>query len=266
MPAPSAGIFPTADSTLVNGFGRYSGGPASPLAVIKVVPGKSYRFRLVSISCDPHFDFSIDSHTMVSYMHCVRRKLITYFHDSRIQTIIEVDGILSELLEVDQIQIFAGQRYSFILTANQLIDNYWIRSNPSSGIQGYDGGINSAILRYVGASEVDPVTTSVVTNPLIESNLRTKENPGAPGVPVLGAADLGLNLGIAFNRSNFLINGATFQETTVPVLLQIISGAKSAQELLPIGSVYSLPRNSVIELTIPGNNAPGGPVSFTLPH
>ncbi|CAA7270051.1 unnamed protein product [Cyclocybe aegerita] len=44
-----------------------------------------------------------------------------------------------------------------------------------------------------------------------------------------------------------MVNGATFTSTMVPVLLQIMS-------LLPSGSVYTLPVNSVIELSIPGGS------------
>ena len=61
----------------------------------------------------------------------------------------------------------------------------------------------------------------------------------------------------------FQINGATFVPPTVPVLLQILSGAQSAQDLLPAGSVYSLPSNSVIELSLPAGAA-GGPHPFHL--
>ena len=50
--------------------------------------------RLVSVSCDPNFQFSIDDHDM---------------------TIIEVDGVNSQQLTVNQIQIFAAQRYSFVV-------------------------------------------------------------------------------------------------------------------------------------------------------
>jgi iron transport multicopper oxidase len=66
-PSPAAGLIPTPDSVLINGLGRYSGGPSSPLAVINVSAGKRYRFRLVSISCDPNFVFSIDSHNLVGF-------------------------------------------------------------------------------------------------------------------------------------------------------------------------------------------------------
>lgn len=176
-------------------------------------------------------------------------------------TIIEADGINVQPTTVDSIQIFAGQRYSFILNANQPVANYWIRALPNIGTQGFSGGVNSAILRYSGAPNSDPTTnqtTSVV--PMLETNLHTLTNPGAPGKPVSGGADINLNLDIAVNFTalEFTVNGASFQPPTVPVLLQILSGAKTAQDLLPTGSVYTLPRNKVVELTLPGG-APGSP-------
>ena len=61
-------------------------------------------------------------------------------------------------------------------------------------------------------------------------------------------------------RTAFLINGVSFVPPTVPVLLQILSGAKHASDLLPTGSVYGLDPNKSVELTIPGG-AVGGPVS-----
>jgi hypothetical protein len=51
----------------------------------------SYRFRLVSISCDPSFLFSIDNHTM---------------------TVIEVEGTNVQPLPIDGVEIFAGARGS----------------------------------------------------------------------------------------------------------------------------------------------------------
>ena len=57
------------------------------------------------------------------------------------------------------------------------------------------------------------------------------------------------------------MNGVSFEAPSVPVLLQILSGAKSASDLLPAGSVYGLERNKSVELTIPGG-AVGGPVSM----
>jgi iron transport multicopper oxidase len=59
----------------------------------------------------------------------------------------------------------------------------------------------------------------------------------------------------------FDINGTPFRPPTVPVLLQILSGAKTASQLVPAGSIYGLEPNKSVELTIPGG-AVGGPVSF----
>ena len=62
------------------------------------------------------------------------------------------------------------------------------------------------------------------------------------------------------NGTAFLVNGVTFEPPGIPVLLQILSGAKNASDLLPAGSIYGLGLNRSVELTIPGGAA-GGPVS-----
>lgn len=49
----------------------------------------------------------------------------------------------------------------------------------------------------------------------------------------------------------------------VPVLLQILSGAQSAQDLLPPGVVYTLEPNKVVEVVMPAGVI-GGPVSSIL--
>ena len=57
------------------------------MAIINVKPGKRYRFRLISIACDPNFRFSIDGHRL---------------------TVIEADGQSVRPVTVDSLQIFAG--------------------------------------------------------------------------------------------------------------------------------------------------------------
>jgi iron transport multicopper oxidase len=61
----------------------------------------------------------------------------------------------------------------------------------------------------------------------------------------------------------FLVNNVPFEPPSVPVLLQILSGAKKASDLLPAGSIYGLEANKSVELTIPGG-AIGGPVGIQL--
>jgi iron transport multicopper oxidase len=167
-------------------------------------------------------------------------------------------------LVVDTLQIFAGQRYSFILTANQPVNNYWIHSIPTDDTT-FNG---SAILRYAGAPVADPTTTFTPQHPLLETNLHPLANPGAPGSPHQGSADIAFTVNIAVNPADgrYTVNGAEYSPPTVPVLLQIFSGARTAQDLLPAGSVYTLPRNKVIEVSVPGGStdSPVCPFRFTV--
>ncbi|KIK90498.1 laccase [Paxillus rubicundulus Ve08.2h10] len=222
------------DSLLINGVGRYPGGPATPLAVINVVQGKRYRIRLLNIGCKPDYQFSIDNHTF---------------------TVIEADGEPTQPLVVDSIPISAAQRYSFILEANQTVDNYYIRVNPTSYRSTFDGGLNSAILRYSGAPIEDPPDRTWPTvNPLEEYNLQAANDPGAPGVAGVGNADINLNLVAQINQTTarFQVNGVSYESPSTPVLLQLLSGALTATQLQPQGSVYVLPRNKVVEVSFPG--------------
>ncbi|KAG1811271.1 phenol oxidase [Suillus subaureus] len=228
------GTIPVAQSILINGLGRYAGGPESELAVINVLPGSRYRLRLVQMSCDSNVQFSIDGHSL---------------------TVIEADGQLTEPLVVDQLTIYAAQRYSVILVANQPVDNYWVRGVPNS-VQTFNG---SAILRYMGAPKAEPTTVNVPpTNPLQEANLHALIDPAAPGIPEYGRADINLTLEVNLTGANFFVNNFTFKSPSVPVLLQILSGAREPSQLLPNGSVYVLGANKVVELTV-AINAAGGP-------
>ncbi|KAG6867969.1 hypothetical protein C0993_008930 [Termitomyces sp. T159_Od127] len=251
--ASVSGIPLSSYSTLINGKGRWKGSPANTsLAVVNVKKGLRYRFRIIAMSCDPNFTFSIDQHDL---------------------TIIEADGEYTTPLTVDQLQIFAGQRYSVVVNANQRVGNYWIRANPDPrSVPGFDGGRNSAIFRYHGAPLCDPETnlTAQAKKPLKESDLHALYNPAAPGLPQVGGADINLLLRISvdFNHKPFpvfMMNNVSFVPPTAPALLQIMSGAQTAQDLLPHGSYYELPRNKVVELTIPGVPYElGGPHPFHL--
>lgn len=103
------------------------------------------------------------------------------------------------------------------------------------------------------------------TNPLMEASLQPLTNLAAPGLPNVNGADVSINLDIVFDFASlkFKVNGATFDEPTVPVLLQILSGTPPAS-LLPAGSVYTLPPNKVIQISMPGGST-GSPVSPEAP-
>lgn len=56
------------------------------------------------------------------------------------------------------------------------------------------------------------------------------------------------------------MNNVSFADPSVPILLQILSGAQTAQDLVPAGSIYTLARGESVELTIPAG-VRGGLVS-----
>jgi len=230
---------------LINGKGRYPGGPAADLAVVNVVRGTRYRLRLVSISCDPAYNFSIDGHQM---------------------SVIEADGTNVRPLQVDSLEIFAGQRYSVVLAANRAIGNYWIRALPNLGNPNttYENFTNVAILHYLGAPNGNPSSDSNANIPgsqlpLVETNLHPLVATPVPGDPTPGGADTNilLNVTLSDDFTQFLVNGVAFESPTVPVLLQILNGA-NASELVPGGSIYPLGQNQSVEISIPAGVA-GGP-------
>jgi iron transport multicopper oxidase len=94
---------------------------------------------------------------------------------------------------------------------------------------------------------------------LLETNLHALVNPGAPGIPGNGNADINLYLNVTNTGGTFSVNGTPFRPPTVPVLLQILSGAQDASQLLPAGSVIVLGANQVVELTMVTTGA-GSPV------
>ncbi|KIJ65372.1 multicopper oxidase [Hydnomerulius pinastri MD-312] len=226
------------DSVLINGVGRFAGGPATPYAIINVQPYKRYRFRLLNMACKPNYIFAIDNHKL---------------------TVIEVDGEYVEPYTVDSIQIYASQRYSFILETNQPIDNYWLHADPNTGTN------STAILRYLGAPEQDPKNRTTPNQmPLNETQLHPLSGPSSRLLQPEADVKLNLVLGKNMTNYNFLINDVQYTSPSIPVLLQILSGAVSPSELSPNGSVYTLPKDKVIEISMPPDDAPGRPHPFHL--
>jgi len=72
-----------------------------------------------------------------------------------------------------------------------------------------------------------------------------------PGEPSPGGVNHSINLDVTFFKNAFLVNNVSFADPSVPILLQILSGAKTVQDLVPAGSIYPLVRGESVELTIP---------------
>lgn len=97
-------------SGLINGKGRHDDVPYTKtrLSVFTVQKGKSYRFRLIGAQGLYAYKFSIDGHRL---------------------TVVGTDGYWIEPQKyVDYIIIHTGERYDFILDADQEPRNYWMRA------------------------------------------------------------------------------------------------------------------------------------------
>ncbi|KAJ6616355.1 laccase [Mycena sp. CBHHK59/15] len=232
------GMIPVQDSGLINGKGRYNGGPLVDYAVITVTQGLRYRFRVFSLSCRPFMTLSFDNHTF---------------------DVMELDGVEHDPMPFQNADVYAAQRISVILHANQSVDNYWIRAPPTGGNQAnnpnYNPSLTRAILRYAGAPEVEPTTVDVPGAKLDDSLMHPIASEG-PGNLGSGPPDFAMTLNIAQpNPPFFDINGISYLSPSLPVLLQLLSGAAKPADFLPSEQVIVLPPNKIIEISIPGIGA-----------
>jgi FtsP/CotA-like multicopper oxidase with cupredoxin domain len=100
-------------SGLINGRGRFRDPDKNyahnnaPLAVFKVKKGNSYRFRVIAAGLLYPFRLSVDGHELIA---------------------VATDGFDVDPVPVESIIINPGERYDYMLEANQAAKNYLIRS------------------------------------------------------------------------------------------------------------------------------------------
>ncbi|XP_065347467.1 uncharacterized protein LOC135944434 isoform X1 [Cloeon dipterum] len=124
------------DNILVNGKGRYESGNnsfAAPLENFVVKKGKKYRFRLINSGYNNcPMELSVDNHTI---------------------TVISTDGSNLQPIPVDSVVSYAGERFDFVLSANQSIGRYWIRIKGLMDCdERFRSAFQAAILTYEGAN------------------------------------------------------------------------------------------------------------------
>ncbi|GLB33193.1 putative multicopper oxidase [Lyophyllum shimeji] len=233
----ATGIVPVSDSGTFNGVGRYQGGPEVPFFVQHVQAGKRYRFRIINQSARNVFTMSVDSHDL---------------------TIIEADGIATQPMVVNQLDLLAGQRYSVILTANQPVGNYWINAPFVGGLPSrnlnQNATLSRAILRYAGAPNADPPTPMTLgppnPNALVEASLR----PSAPVTPPAPDVNITLNLVVTAGKAQWNVNNVSYIAPQVPTLLKILDGANDANDFNVTENTFILPRNKVVQIEFPPND------------
>ncbi|TEB24804.1 laccase 17 [Coprinellus micaceus] len=217
---------PVPDSGTINGIGRYVGGPSIARARVNVVSGKN-------------FEFSIENHSL---------------------TIIEVDGINHVPKVVGGFEIFAGQRYSVVVHADQPVRNYWIRApmelQHDSDNDNLDPEDVYAVLHYEGAPNAEPTTRAdrSPSNVLKEYELAPLENPGAPG----GSAPADHVIDLQYSRTTsggtqWKFNGIQYHSPTEPTLLKILGGATLPSDFTTSEHTLVLNHNEIAEIHLHGS-------------
>ena len=78
----------------------------APLERFKVKPNKAYRFRVIQAGTIYPLRVSVDNHNL---------------------TVVASDGYDLTPVQCESFIINPGERFDFLLTTNQAIENYWIR-------------------------------------------------------------------------------------------------------------------------------------------
>eukprot|EP00111_Clytia_hemisphaerica_P000191 TCONS_00000475-protein len=128
-------------SALINGKGRYRNPDnnetiPAPLERFKVKPNQTYRFRVIQAGTIYPLRVSVDRHTL---------------------TVVASDGYDLAPVQCESFIINPGERFDFLLTTNQTIENYWIRIvSMEANVEHHS---EKAILHYEGANTDDEPNT-----------------------------------------------------------------------------------------------------------
>lgn len=118
------------DGILINGRGTDFLNETTPRSSFKVTRGFKYRFRVLNTGSEYcPFEFSISEHIL---------------------SIISTDGNPVKPVEVKSFYIMAGERVDFVLNANQLNRNYWIKVKGNADCKGV---FQTAFLNYNSSNE-----------------------------------------------------------------------------------------------------------------
>ncbi|KAG0025752.1 hypothetical protein BGZ81_006859 [Podila clonocystis] len=222
------GVMPLPDNGLINGHLH---------SEFKLAPGKRHRLRVINSGAIAAFQFSIDNHML---------------------TVIEADGVAIQPFTVQRLPINVGQRYSVIIHTDQTVDNYWMRAvmnrNCLFGDNNVPDPVTKAIVRYEDASNTDPLSNDWGSEPwsggcvdLALNLLKPLVVQDAP--PADQQVILNIAIDYSSTRNRGVINGISWVPSTAPTLLQVLSGAQHAQDILPSGSAYDI-KSQTVEVVI----------------
>ncbi|EER98805.1 hypothetical protein BDA96_02G194300 [Sorghum bicolor] len=228
-------------SLLINGRGRWfscsrmaAGAcnatlPECAAPVFAVVPGKTYRFRIASVTSLSALNFEIEGHNM---------------------TVVEADGHYVKPFVVKNLNIYSGETYSVTITADQDPNrNYWVASNVISREPGTPTG--TAILSYYSgrSSPRKPPPTTPPTGPAwndttyrFRQSVATVAHPAhvQPPPPRADRTILLLNTQNKIDgRIKWALNNVSFTLPHTPYLVAMKSGLLGAFDQRPPPETYA---------------------------
>ncbi|GME46776.1 Laccase-1 precursor [Neofusicoccum parvum] len=207
---------PKADNGLINGTMKSPDGTLGAYSQIHVEKGQRYRLRVMNTGTNDHYHFSIDGHNM---------------------TVIASDFVPVVPFTTSSISLGVGQRYDVIITADQEIDNYWMRSDPDvdCSVNNNAGNIK-AILRYnMAAASSEPTSTRHAEIPSACEDMAVTPTV-ANTVPSDGFADAvqGLEVSVNITQQNgplihWYINGSAMDiDWSYPTVQYVLDGNTSS--------------------------------------
>lgn len=155
------GVYPT--NLLINGRGKFwldsssNRSTLSPLEIFRVHQNKRYRFRFVNSG----------SHTCIFKLQIEKHRMKIIASDS--YPVLPVD--------VDTLYASSGERYDFVVDANQVAGNYWVKLGGSGACE--DNGFiieQYAMLTYSEEENLEDLAQTF--RPIFSSN----ENPFLNGI------------------------------------------------------------------------------------
>jgi FtsP/CotA-like multicopper oxidase with cupredoxin domain len=223
-----------AQSFLINGLGRFEGCTGDTpntnvcaanctiedyISSIDVEAGKTYRLRIINAASLITVNFAIAGHTM---------------------TVVEADGTIVDPVEVSNLDLTVGQRYSVLLHADQPAASYWATTtvrHRNAGPMGY------SYIKYgdsAAPTEQDtlpdhPTFDDLLAGPEFDAKLFTKDPSAYESSDVLSAVvDRELVMvGTQARRSSdnllrWAVNNVTMEFPAEPVIVQVYSAVNEA--------------------------------------
>ncbi|KAJ6540878.1 Fet3 protein [Mycena vulgaris] len=210
-------------------------------------PGKRYRLRVVNVGVAATFYFWIDSHPM---------------------TVIEADGVAVQEFQTTMLSVFAGQRYSVLVTANQPAGSkYAVHANMDPETFGSPPA--SSIINITSSIAYLPQSSLQITN--LGPVAQYKPIDDTALVPLIPQAspfpDVTIELNASFSvmsdgTNRLLFNQLTYNRPLVPALFSALSLANPAQASAYGPTTFVLASSKVYEILV--NNLSGRMIPFHL--